>query len=374
MRKTGILTALAVVALAAPAPAVQPASTADAWLAWTGCWRAEGDTGDGALCIIPHGSGVRLLTLKGSEIQSESHIVANGQPRTVSQEGCTGTETARWSADGKRLFVKANLRCGNNTMREVSGIWSMLDRTHWVRVESIGSGQGLILNAVRYVETSSKLPELARSARENRMAIETARISAAAQINLADVQDAAQHAETQTVEAWLTMLGQEFNLNGSKLVALADAGVPPSVIDVLVALSNPQKFAVREETTDTLPRRSRMQRALASCFDNYWYDPYDPFNYRDARFLSNQLCQRNGWGFYPTYGGYWGGGNRVIVIAPIGTVRSSGGRVTREGYRAPRETSAPSSSSATKTPSSSSGSSDTGSSSSSGRKAKPRDN
>jgi hypothetical protein len=334
---------------------------------------------------VPDGAGIRMITLNNNVVEHETRIVADGQAHAIALEGCSGTETARWSEDRKRLFINADLNCGNSTQRNVSSIWAMLNRGQWANVQSIGLGDERMLNTVRYseIQLSDVPPEIAQAFEDNRMARETIRLSAAAQLDLSDVRDAVQHADTRAVEAWLTLVGQEFNLNGEKLVALADAGVPASVIDVLVALSNPQHFAVREERADdVLPRRGRRP---GGCLDSYWYDPYDPFAYRSSRFSRNYYgnyygCGAGGWGFYPTWGGYWGGGGGVIIIAPAGEPRARG-RVTRGGYKAPRDTGIGSSSTTRTNTSSgstrSSGDSDANSGSSSsggGRKAKPRDN
>src|SRR5688572_25151839 len=102
MRKQLLVSTLLAMAFAGAAQAAQPD---DAWLAWVGCWRAEGDSSERSICIVPDGDGVRMITLNAGRIESESRIVANGQPRTISQEGCTGTETARWSNDRQRVFL-----------------------------------------------------------------------------------------------------------------------------------------------------------------------------------------------------------------------------------------------------------------------------
>ena len=95
MRKQLVLTAF-FAALVAPVT-VQAAPPDEAWLAWVGCWRAEGDSSERSLCIVPDGDGVRMITLNAGKIEAESRIVANGRARAITQEGCSGTETATWS-------------------------------------------------------------------------------------------------------------------------------------------------------------------------------------------------------------------------------------------------------------------------------------
>ena len=376
MRKQLVLTTLLAAALVPAAYATQPD---DAWLGWVGCWRAEGDSSERSLCIVPDGDGVRMITLNAGKVEAESRIVANGQARAITQEGCTGTETARWSADRKRVFLTANLNCGNNVARNVSGIFAMLPGSQWASIQSIQTAENKRLHTVRYTEASpSNLPEeIARSFRDNRLARETVRLGATAALDLDDIKEAVKLADVTVVEGWLTTTGQEFDLDAKTLIELADAGVPPSVIDVLVAISNPGRFAVREERADD---RDRVRRRPGSCYDSYWSDPYDPFFYRGDYY---GYCRGPIGGYYPRWGtgGYWGGGSVIVIDRPT---RSRGGRVTRDGYKAPRDNSTGAVTSTTPSRTSSgtnstAGSSDSSSGSSSsgdggGRKAKPRDN
>ena len=377
MRKPLLITALLAAALASAASAAPPD---DAWLAFAGCWRADGDTSERTLCIVPDGDGVRSIILNAGRIESESRIIANGQPRTITQEGCTGTETARWSADRQRVFINADLNCGNGVGRKVSGIFAVLGGSKWASVQSITTAGNTNMHTVRYVEaTPANLSEdIARGFQDNRLARETVRYAAASPLDLADVKDAVANVEAKTVEGWLTTVNQEFDLTGRDLIELAEAGVPGSVIDVLVAVSNPRHFAVREERADNEPRRG--VRRPNGCLD-YFYDPYNPFAYRGGYYYGSNYygygC-RTPWGIYPWGGGYWGGGSVIVIDRPSGGSRTRG-RVTRDGYKAPADaTSTPSRTSGGSSSSggsstagdSSSGSSDSGG----GRKAKPRDN
>ncbi len=370
MRNQLFVTAVLAAVMAPPAHAAQPD---DAWLAWVGCWRAEGDSSERSLCIVPEGDGVRMITLNAGRVESETRIIANGQARTITQEGCTGTETARWSADRQRVFLNADLNCGNNVTRKVSGVFAMLRGSQWASVQSVATADTERLHTVRYVEADiTSLPDdISRSFRDNRLARETMRLSASSNLDLNDVKEAVSNLNVTVVEGWLTTVGQEFELDAKALVELADAGVPGSVIDVLVAISNPGRFAVREERANDRDRRAG--RRPGSCYDSYWSDPYDPFFYRGDYYGH---CRGGGWGwggYYP--GSYWGGGSVIVIDRPSRTR----GRVTRDGYKAPRDATPGTSVTSSNPPKSNPPStSDSGSGSSGdssgGRKAKPRDN
>jgi hypothetical protein len=385
MQKPLFVTAIFAATLASAAHA---APIDDAWLAFAGCWRAEGDSSQRSLCIVPDADGVRMVTINDGKIESETRVVANGQPRTINQEGCSGTETARWSSDRQRVFLSAELNCGNNVTRKVSGMFAVLSGSQWASVQTVSTGGKTSVHKVRYVEAEPEaLPsDVAQTFRDNRLARQTVRLGASSPLDLADVKEAVSSMDTATVQGWLWTVNQEFDLNARDLVELADAGVPGSVIDVMIAVSNPKYFAVREERADDRTARDRRRPGgTISCYDDYWYDPYNPFSYRGGfGYRPGYGC---GPGYYPGWGwggGYYGGGT-VIVVDRNGPFREKG-RVTRDGYKAPRDRdSSPSTGSVTSQPSkqpSSSGSSTSGSSGSSGssddssgsRKAKPRDN
>jgi hypothetical protein len=210
------------------------------WQALTGCWHAEGDEAANVLCVVPEGAGVRMVNLVNGAIRSESRIIADGQARPVSQEGCQGSERADWSTDETRLFVFTDQTCGTGLNRKVSGVIALTSPSRWVSAQAVTSGQAqAAARVVQYtaVEPTNLPAEIAQALRGNRLTRETARVAASARIDLSDVREAAAKVDPIVVESWLTVAKQTFDLDGKKLVALADAGVPANVLDALVAVS-----------------------------------------------------------------------------------------------------------------------------------------
>ena len=130
-----------------------------------------------------------------------------------------------------------------------------------------------------------------------------------------------------------------------------DAGVSDAVIDVVVAVSFPEHFAVDSDED----HRDRHY--------GYWGSPFYYGSYY------------GGWGYgrYGYYGRYGGYYNPVVVT--VGPNRRSGGgrMVAGKGYRGPRDSGSSKGGSTVQGGSKKSGSSSAGSSRrSTGRKAKPR--
>jgi len=80
-------------------------------------------------------------------------------------------------------------------------------------------------------------------------AVQTLRAATAGRLSADDALDMSRNVDMQVAEAWLNETGQVFSVDARTLVRLADAGMPSRMIDLLVALSYPQTFAVRPSTT-----------------------------------------------------------------------------------------------------------------------------
>lgn len=367
-------------ALFGAANAVQASPPADdRWLPWLGCWRAAEAPAGNLLCIVPEGDGVRLVEIANGATMRESRTIADGQARPVAQEGCMGTELARWSGDAERIYLTSDLTCGERTRRQTTGVFAFVSGTEWVSVQSVSaSGLEPGTKTVRYISADASGPEALMSGLgANRLARETTRYALSKPLDLEDVREASEQVHAKAVEGLIVARNQPFDLNGKTLLALANAGVPESVIDVMVGVSHPGRFEVRNPATAgeerTAGRGAYGDRYCdewdygydMSCGSRYGYNRYSPYGYYSP------------FG-YNSYG--WRYGNTpIIIVRGSDSEPQNRGRATRRGYSSGRS-SEPSSS----VGSSSSGSSSKGSSGSStssggssgskptGRTAKPR--
>lgn len=391
MSKNGILFAAAaslVLASGASASRVD-----DGWLAWLGCWRAVGVTDGSMLCVVPEGQGVKLLGINADgTIKNETRIIADNMARQASQEGCSGTERAFWSKDQRRVFLRADQVCGEQTKRAVTGMLAMLKADQMVSVQSVTAYETTTARSVRYqyVEPAKVPAEVTAALAANRLARETARTAAGGRIDLDDVKEAVAAVHPEVVQGWLSAAEQKFELNGKVLKQLAAAGVPAGVIDVMVAVSNPRYFALKQpDEVEAEGRargndeRDRDRTRYGRCYDSYMDPWFDPFGYS---FYGQDRCRIGyyGYGMYGSPYGYyspysaWRYGTPVIVVR--GGEEDSDGKVTRRGYSRGSSSSG-SSSGGSYRPSTGSSSSGSGSTSSSGtsssgssttRTAKPR--
>ena len=246
---------LGIVPLAAHASAPAPDPR---WLPWIGCWMPTGATEDAApsvtgvqrVCVMPaqDSEGVDVVNIANGQIVNRVRIDANGERRPVSREGCTGWESARWSSGAERVFLRSELTCSGNITRTSSGIIAVASPSDWVDVEVVTVGDQRSTRILRYrsvADTTALAREISAAIRDREMARQAARLAAASSPTIDDVVEASREADPAVVEAWLLQRMPRFAIDGAGLTRLADARVPDSVIDLVVALATPERFSDR---------------------------------------------------------------------------------------------------------------------------------
>ena len=377
---------------------------AQTWAAWHGCWRVAGDAGGGLVCVLPGADAVsaRLLTMNGNTVANEIVVHADNVERPISEGGCNGSGKAFFSQDRRRIFTRAELDCAG-TKRVSSGVIALVTEREWLEAQAITVGDQHAARSVRYraagrAEMPAFIVNQLPAGQE--LVQEAARIEATTPLDIASVTEASRHLAAPAVEALIAARNHGFDLTARRLVQMKEQGVAPSTIDVMVALTFPEQFAVRENGNDFdyegieegdvrvssfsfndcydgygSARSSRYGR-YNSCYENYGFS-----SYRYSRFGYSP------WG-YDNYG--WRYNNPIVVVVdPRSEETTTPGAVTRGGYTrgsssgssvrsgtsstgSPRVSSGTSGSgSAGSTSSAGSGSSSTGSSTTA-RTAKPR--
>lgn len=396
--------ALALVAgLAATAGAQQQSASSSPWRAWFGCWSAGAVTPLGVdssmplVCVTPGASAnaARIATIADGKVVSTQTVDASGREMPLDEKGCTGTQSGRWSADGRRVYLNAVATC-DGALRTTSGILGMTPGGEWLDVQGVKAGSEEKVRVARYrdVGLRNSVPaEIAETLRNTDLSVNGARVAAGADIGTTAVIEASKVASAGVTEAFILERGQQFRLGAQELVALADAGISPRITDAMVAVSNPQKFAVNPPAApvqDALGDDEVTGRRVYVVMDRFaspwgWgYDPYGFSGYSPYGY-NGYGAGYNGRGYYGS--GYYPGvayGSPVVIVRGSDTAQPHGrlvkGRGYEQGTARPRDTGSSNTRGATYTPStrgssSSSGSTGSSGSSSSGsseRTAKPR--
>jgi hypothetical protein len=406
------------------------------WQPWLGCWvpgessklglTADDNRAGGLVCVVPaaNGAGVELATVANGVVVHRERVNPTGArtPKTV--DNCPGGESATWSADNRRLLIRSELVCGNNVTVRGSGVFAMSPEGEWILVQGRRVGASATARVVRYQAAGLELASTAGAqvgdstpahivAVTPGLSTLSLRSAAGDAVRPEDVLEVVRTVDGPVAEAWLNEIGQQFSLSAGELVRLADAGMPPAMIDLMVALSYPQRFAVKR----TEPARSDPgNRGTAydfgggygrlSAYDRRWDCGYGGRMlsygyYGDSCYLGSYGLSGYGYGYGAGYGygygyggynnGYYYGTRPIVIIqrepdSPpargravfgSGYTRGTGSSGTSASDRtsvtpSSGGSSAGSSSSSAGSSSSSSGSASSGSSGGGDRTAKPR--
>ena len=300
------------------------------WTPFVGCWvPAGGGEEAGLLCFRPAGAGVEMFNVVEGEVTAAEPFVADGVARPITAEGCTGNERVEFSEDGLRVYTRSAFTCGTES-RTGTGVMSFVSPSEWIDVRSVTVSGDPVAWAQHYEMASASLIEaqgVTNPPGEDQGPGRAARMRAARGLEVAHVQEAAARIEARAVEVWVAAHETEFDLSGSELVGLADAGVPESVIDVMIAVYYPDRFVVSPEgaADEADPRMAANDYPVGyrRGYRSYLFDPfYSPFGYGRpySRFGYSRFgYYGSGFGGYGGYGGYWGYIPATIIVEPVGS-------------------------------------------------------
>lgn len=339
---TGLAAGLALLGNTAAAQSVTPDTR---WQTWLGCWEAvQPDSAPSVdaikkprICVIPAAgqSAVDVATIVGDSVALRQHIEATGEQRQLSKDGCTGWERATWSANGQRVYLRSAYTCPGGLTRSSNGVMAMSSDGEWLDVLGVVAGTTVGVRTARYRPSYQldNLPsEIALALKDRAQWSNDARIAASARLTTGDVVDASKYLDPGVIQTWLAERGEGFALDATQLAELEKAGVAPLVIDVMVALSYPQVFALDRTRVGGPPADSMRAAEPGRTVYVYGWDPfYSPYGYRSRYGYPSYYGYPYGYG----YGSGWYNGSRPVVIVrqPSSGERAAHGRVDRDrGY------------------------------------------
>ncbi len=330
-------------ALLAQGSAKSSASTDPRWTPWLGCWQqdtagfAAAGVPAAVTCVVPvaGSSSVDALSIAGGQIASRKRLDASGSPRPIDDTGCHGTETANWSPTSRRIYLRADYVC--LSMRaSSSSVFSISPAGDWLEVQNVRADGGSMDRVLRWHEAPAprglpKSAALAFSAR--RLAIATARASAARPLGTDDVIEATRAVDAATVQSWIIATGQRFSLSDSQLAALDRADVPLPIVHAM-ATGEQTMNGADAATYDSGSNVISNPYSAYNAYNGYdSYQPYDAYpasaypGYGYGSYGSYNSYGSNGAYGYPRAGGY--GYGRVPIVGypitpPIIIVHSNG--------------------------------------------------
>jgi hypothetical protein len=173
-------------------------------------------------------------------------------------------------------------------------------------------------------------------------------MAAGAPVSTDAIVEMVKHVDVAVLETWLADRNERYGLNAKELVKLADKGVPGSIIDILVALDNPGRLAVRPTTQAVAVDVNRgSQRsgnvssggggAIVNSYPDPWLNPWDPYGMRWRYGVGYDYGY--GYGYnrsgYNNYGYPYGGSGPIIIIPRGASAAPSALAVPGSGYTRP---------------------------------------
>jgi len=320
--------------------AASPVSVVDDRFAtWIGCWRLEDDlVGNGArMCITPEKNGVRMQTIAGTNRGIDELVIPDGTAHPVSDAECKGTERGEWSQDGLRLFRTTDVTCGNEPARTVRSLSFMANGSSWIHVQHVTSADATAnVRVQRYRRaTNQSLADGTKAPQPTAAALAASGYNDYRWSN-DDIIEASHKVPAEGLQAALTEVKQPFEVNRKTLMALSKAQVAPEVIDLMIALTYPDKFTVSHQggggaplgiSTGTGwfdPFMSPVAGGMyADCFTPYGYG-YRTYYSMCSSYYSPYMYSYFGPGYYPYYGG---GGYGWVNVNPLPPINGGGGSV-----------------------------------------------
>ncbi|MEO8681524.1 MAG: hypothetical protein ABI665_20930 [Vicinamibacterales bacterium] len=322
----------------APQPARAPATVQvdSRFAAWLGCWRLEDDLmgSNVRVCVVPEQlTGVKLQTLVGAQKGSTELLLPDKVSRPITDTECKGTEKSEWSQDGLRVFRFADVGCGKESARKLSSVSFLMRGPTFVQVQYVETDQNKSVRVQRYRRAVDQ--SLADGTRAPQPSATLAMTAPSADVrwDIDDVIEASAKLPGDAVQAALTEVNGPFDLNKKTLIAMSNAHVDERVIDLMVALTYPQKLVVnRAGSAYSGVTGISMGGGLYDPFmspiipGSAFSDCYSPYGYRTAYASCGPaygLYGYNPYGYgYGNYGGYYGGyypgypGNGWVVVDP----------------------------------------------------------
>jgi hypothetical protein len=255
--KNLLLASVVAVALALPASShAQQTVAGPRWQGWLGCWSAAPaermrETGPEApriVCVTPtpESDAVDVSAISEGKVVSQNRIDATGATHDVTAPGCTGTESARWSGDGRRVFLQSHVTC-DGIATDMHAILAITRAGEWIDVRRVAAGGGSDVRVARYHDVGMPTvvpPEIANAFdRRNEILFHDARMLAGSSFSTKAIIEASHTVDAAVVESWVSEAGQAFPIDARSLNELASAGVPARVTDAMIAVSRPTEVA-----------------------------------------------------------------------------------------------------------------------------------
>jgi|WetSurMetagenome_2_1015567.scaffolds.fasta_scaffold92486_1 hypothetical protein len=276
------------------------------WLPWIGSWRLmpevvkENDRSSKENYLVEIRSGddgksIIMKSFQDEKLLLETKIAADGSSQPLENNKCSGWYKYSWSDTGKRLLFESESGCPAELPRFISGISIITDNRDWLDIQLLQSGEDHAVSIRKYRSISENI---STATKIGPSPTEAPRYLAGTSLSIDEVIELSRKVPSELLEAAILELQKPFKINSSTLKRLSSAGVQPQVVDLMVALSFPDKFTVNLQRIAPV-RQTHSAPAGAFYSPSYIWLPFG--------FWSIYGPYSNWYWGTPVYG-YWGSG------------------------------------------------------------------
>jgi len=267
-------------------------------LPWLGVWTAMDETPAPVTTVIEISPGVNgrglSITTKDANQPASEIILPDGISRTFESQNCTGLRAYQWEKQTGLLLGTSEMKCQSETYNILT-LKMMTSANRMTDILVIKTPNQTRL-AIRRFAFEKMLPsEGELSSGQESLVLRTA---LAAPWDLDKIIHLSRTLEPIVLEAALLEKDLQVKLDANSLRKMKSAGTPDSIIDLLVAMSAPDKFRIEKNdqvAVSTAPSSGPENRGTYSYpymappyyYGGYYYHP---------------------WGYYWSYGSpfWWG--------------------------------------------------------------------
>ena len=313
--------------------------------------------------ILPTEDGKGLeISRKSAQQPSVSEVLTlDGTKKPLDSENCTGWRSSRYLPEAGLITTSSQVTCKDSGSFATSSLKMILAADKMVDILAIKAGDQTRL-AVRRMEYERDLPPYQES--RISLAATAARTSLSAPWDLDKIIKLSGTVDSSILEAALLEKNNYLKLNTKSLKKMKKAEVPKQIIDLLVALSLPDKFQIRKNGDVELRPLTVVSSTDSIRYSNpfdygYWpgsfFNCYSPFGYFYGLGFYNSWLPGSCFSYYspfwwdypmyfPNYPGVNTGGpsgrtvsrarvsarRGYVQIEPVPTGRTA---IPRQGYR-----------------------------------------
>lgn len=253
------------------------------WLPWIGSWHLVSDMEETTentleekylLSITPgvDGKSVVMKGSRGEKVLFEEKIEADGVRRPMKSDHCSGWHSYAWSETGKRLLFTGESECTGGLQQAISGISVIGGNGDWLDFQLLKSKEEKTITIRRYRNLDA---DALAPAQTDADPARFARVFAGTGFSIDEIIELSGKVDPEVLEAAIVEVHKPFPIDSKQILHLADSGVPTGVIDLMVALSFPDKFIVEQMTISPVQKSGYLRVPLDVWpSDYYWSYPY----------------------------------------------------------------------------------------------------